>query len=113
MGLLDDLLAGAMGQSTGREPMNQPSQPSSGGMDMSRILTALLPVVLAMLANRRSSTRSNSPYAGGPGSAATGGGLGDILGSLLGGAGAGQPVIEPFFEPSSLNWPTLRRASAP
>ena len=85
MSLLDDLLAGLgnqgrAGQSMGR-PMNQPqAQPAGGGM--SQVMMALLPVVLAMLANRGGS----EPAAGGgqrPGSG--GGGLGGLLGAVLGG----------------------------
>jgi uncharacterized protein YidB (DUF937 family) len=53
-------------------------------MGMSRIIMALLPVVLMMLRNRAGSapaTRVERPD--------TGGGLGDVLGQVLGGAGSG------------------------
>lgn len=78
MGLLDDLLAGALqGQGIG-QGMGRASQPRSsglgGGGGMNPTLMALLPVLLAMLANR-----------GGSRGGAGGGGLGDILGQALGG----------------------------
>lgn len=81
MGILDDLLGsalgGAMGQMGGR-----PQAPAAGGGGMGNVLTALLPVVLGMLANRQ-----GAPQAG---FGAGGGGLGSILGGMLGGgAGAG------------------------
>jgi len=95
MGILEDLLAGAVtGRGTGREP-----QPRSGGTGRlsSGALAALLPIVIAMLANRHS---QQSPGAGaggglgdllgkalGTGRGAGGGGLGDILGQVLGGGG--------------------------
>jgi uncharacterized protein YidB (DUF937 family) len=85
MGILEDLLASAMGggqgmggQDTnypgtrGRAPM--PPQASAGG-GMGSIMMALLPVVLSMLASR----------GGGAGQGGQGGGLGDILGQVLGG----------------------------
>jgi uncharacterized protein YidB (DUF937 family) len=85
MGILDDLLASAaghggaggmggkgdLGGAARRAPA--PSQAPSGG-GTSSVLMALLPVVLAMLANR-----------GGGAQPAGGGGLGDILGQVLGG----------------------------
>jgi uncharacterized protein YidB (DUF937 family) len=86
MGLLDDLLASvtappADGGPTGRQP-----QAPAGGLDMSRVMMALLPIVLAMLAGRR----AGGPQAGaGPAGGGGLGGLGDLLGSLLGGAGGG------------------------
>ena len=85
MGILDDLLASAAGHGGaggmgGRGDMGgaprrapAPSQAPSGG-GTSGILMALLPVVLAMLANR-----------GGGAQQSGGGGLGDILGQVLGG----------------------------
>ena len=97
MGMLEDLLAGAVsgGRGTGREP-----QPRSGGGigGLSKgALAALLPVVIAMLANRSSQRSPGSGGGGlgdllgqalGPGRG--GGGLGDLLGQVLGGgAGAG------------------------
>ena len=82
MGLLDDLL----GQLAGGPAMSNRPAPGAradtGGPNMAAILMALMPVVLAMLGNRRG---GNEPAAG-FGSAR--GGLGDILGQVLGGAGA-------------------------
>lgn len=77
MGILEDLLAGAMsgqggmgGRGTGR------SAPTQSGGGMSGLLMALLPVVLSMLASRGGASQGG------------GGGLGDILGQVLGGGGA-------------------------
>lgn len=79
MGLLDDLLGQlAAGPAVANR---QSSPPTGGGPGMAGVMTALLPVVLAMLGNR-----GNAP-ASGFGRAGTGGGLGDILGQVLGGAG--------------------------
>jgi uncharacterized protein YidB (DUF937 family) len=88
MGVLEDLLAGAMGGGQGmggqdaREaemPRRAPpqSQPQAGGGGMGNIMMALLPVILSMLASR-----------GGGSQGGAGGGLGDILGQVLGGGGA-------------------------
>jgi uncharacterized protein YidB (DUF937 family) len=94
MGILDDLLAGAVSaQGSGRSA--QP-QRKAGGPNAA--LLALLPIVLAMLANRGSSpeTARNSGPAGGlgdilgqmmGGGGQRGGGLGDVLGQVLGGGG--------------------------
>jgi uncharacterized protein YidB (DUF937 family) len=76
MGLLEDLLAGAMGGAAGQRPQGRAQAPAGGG-DMSRILMALMPVVLAMLSGRGGGNRANV----GP----QGGGLEDILGQMLGG----------------------------
>lgn len=76
MSLLDELLGGLAGQPAGRDAA--PRAGAAGG-DMSRVLMALLPVVLGMLANR-----------GGAGTG-QGGGLEDLLGQVLGGgAGSGR-----------------------
>ena len=84
MGLLDDLL----GQLAGGPAMSNRPAPGAradtGGPNMAAILMALMPVVLAMLGNRRG---GNEPAAG-FGSAR--GGLGDILGQVLGGGSASQ-----------------------
>lgn len=83
MGLLDDLL----GQLTAGSTLSPRSAPDAradaGGPGMGRILMALLPVVLAMLGNRR----GGGEPAAGFGSAR--GGLGDVLGQVLGGSGGG------------------------
>lgn len=85
MGLLDDLL-GQLAGGPATAPRQAPrAEAASAGGGMGRILMALMPVVLAMLANRR---RGNDPSAG-FGRAQGGGGLGDILGQVLGGAAAG------------------------
>jgi len=77
MGLLDDLI----GQLAGGSPQ-RPSAPApraGSGPDMSTVLVALAPVVLAMLRNSGRSTQSGAGAGGG-------GGLADILGKVLGGA---------------------------
>jgi len=79
MGILEDLLSGAM---AGQHGMGQPGdrqapQQASGG-GMSGTLMALLPIVLAMLSNRG----GGAPQ---PGPGPSGGGFGDILGQVLGG----------------------------
>jgi uncharacterized protein YidB (DUF937 family) len=77
MGLLDDLLRGALGGATSgqRGSGPWPGQPpaAAGGGGMANVMMALLPVVLSMLASR------------GGGARQTGGGLGDVLGQVLGG----------------------------
>ena len=78
MGLLDDLLGGLAGQTTGGRPQPQPTEAGAGGSGTSQALMALMPIVLGMLANRGS---RNAPGAGG--------GLADMLGQVLGG-GAGR-----------------------
>ena len=80
MGLLDELLGGLAGQATGgRAPV--PPTRATGTGSTSAVLTALLPVVLGMLANRGSQPASTGR--------ASAGGLGDILGQVLGGATGG------------------------
>ena len=114
MGLLDQILGGALGGRSGGGlggglgdlgglgglggSLGGAAPTQNGGM--SRILIALLPVVLSMLANRRSAGSTNaggkfggdsdrdSDNGGGGGSGGLGGGLGG-LGSILGGAGLG------------------------
>jgi len=77
MGLLEELLAGAMGGAMGQPAQARQQPPSAGGGDMGKIMMALLPVVLAMLARRGGGTQA--------GVAPGGGGLEDILGQMLGG----------------------------
>ena len=87
MGLLDDLLASVTAPPTGGRPTGQQQpQAGAGGPDMSRILMALMPIVLAMLAGRRGGQSQGDP---GPAAGGGFGGLGDLLGSLLGGSGGG------------------------
>lgn len=86
MGLLEDLLASAMsGQGMGGQQAGGRAQqaPSAGG-GMGNILMALLPVVLAMLANRGGGAQAGTGSGMGGG-----GGLGDILGQVLGGGQRG------------------------
>lgn len=88
MGVLEDLLASAMGGGQGmasqdageaRMPRRAPPQaPQPAGGGMGNIMMALLPVILSMLASR----------GGGSQDGTGGGGLGDILGQVLGGGGA-------------------------
>lgn len=100
MGMLDDLLAAAAGGQGlgGQGPATGRSGNVGGGVNSSA-LVALLPVVLALLANRGGSQGGASP-GGGLGdilgqalgdrrsSGGAGGGLGDILGQVLGGSGS-------------------------
>lgn len=76
MGLLDDLF-GQIAGDTGAPPAERQRPAAAGGMGP--LLTALLPVVLSMLAGggARGGRRDASPS----------GGLGDVLAQVLGGAG--------------------------
>jgi len=77
MGILEDLLGGAMaGRGGTGGPARQAPAPAGGGMNS--VLMALLPVVLSMLAGRGGGAGQPAPEAGG-------GGLGDSLGQVLGG----------------------------
>ena len=76
MGLLDDLL----GQLTAGPATTSPTAPAAraeagSGAGMGPILMALLPVVLAMLGNRRGSGEPSAGF----GRASSGGGLGALL----------------------------------
>ena len=93
MGILDEILGGAIGgQGMGR-PGPASGRVAAGG---NSALLALLPIVVAMLANRRQGPVG--PSGGrlgdvlgqvlGSGGAQRGGGLGDVLGQVLGGGGA-------------------------
>jgi uncharacterized protein YidB (DUF937 family) len=68
---------------------NQPNQPQAqaGGSGMNQVMRALLPVVLAMLANRAAS--GSQPRSGQATSNTGGGGLADVIGAVLGGSGGG------------------------
>ena len=80
MGLLDDLLSNVVaGQAASGRQMGGAPQQGSSGTDMSRILMALMPVVLGMMAQ----PRGGAAQSGGAGM----GGLGGLLGSLFGGSG--------------------------
>ena len=75
MGILEDLLGGAM---AGQGGMGSRARQARAGGGMSSVLMALLPVVLSMLASRSGGAGQAAPGAGG-------GGLGDVLGQVLGG----------------------------
>jgi uncharacterized protein YidB (DUF937 family) len=88
--MLDDLL-GQLGGGSGMspQPRREPTSVGANTGGMGRILMALLPVVLSMLAQRRgqggparADLGPGEPGGGG------GGGLGDVLGDVLGGGGA-------------------------
>lgn len=96
MGLLDQILGGALGGRSGGLGGALGRAPATQGGGMGRVLMSLLPVVLSMLANRRSAGAGGGGGLGGmlgggqqagPGA----GGLGGLggLGSILGGAGLG------------------------
>jgi uncharacterized protein YidB (DUF937 family) len=87
MGLLDELLGGLAGQSTGGGRMQQQPPTQAGGGGMSQVLIALMPIVLGMLANR--GARGGAPTQANYAPQGGGGGLGDLLGQVLGGAGGG------------------------
>lgn len=112
MGILEDLLASATSPQggvggaggMGRQPRQAPAPAQAGAGGMGGIMMALLPVVLAMLANRGGGAQQTgmSPGGGGLGDIlgqvlgggasaprGGGGGMGDILGQILGGGGAG------------------------
>jgi uncharacterized protein YidB (DUF937 family) len=98
MGILEDLLASAMGGQgeTGGQDIGR-SAPAPAGGGMSSVLMALLPVVLSMLASRGGGTSQGGmggglgdvlgQVLGGGAQRGGGGGMGDILGQILGGAG--------------------------
>ena len=93
MGILEDLLASASvpagrrgrhGRHGQRRQAPAPAPAQAGGGGMGGIMMALLPIVLAMLANRGGGAQQAGMNPGG-------GGLGDILGQVLGGGGAAAP----------------------
>ena len=93
MGILEDLLAsasapqggvGSMGGMGQRRQAPAPAPAQAGGGGMGGIVMALLPIVLAMLANRGGGAQQAGMNPGG-------GGLGDILGQVLGSGGAAAP----------------------
>src|SRR5262245_46472555 len=98
MGFLDELLGGAMGDDS-RQGGVQRTAPSPAGMGggMGGIMTALLPVVLSMLAGRGSGPAQGGGGLGdifsqvltGGGARPSGGGLGDALGGMLGRTASG------------------------
>ena len=92
MGLLGQILGGLAGNALGRSPIGA----ASGG-GSSRVLMALLPVVLGMLADRQGGTTGGLPGTGASryGGAGRSDALGGALGALGGVAGLGQ-LIEQF-----------------
>src|SRR5262245_34566004 len=89
MGLLDDLLGSLAGQAA-PQPRAPQQRSAAGAGGMSDVMMALMPVVLAMLAQRRAGSTQASPGAE-PG-------LGGLLGSLLGGSGGGLADLIAGFE---------------
>ena len=92
MGLLDQILGGALGGRGGGLGGGLGREPATRGGGMGRVLMSLLPVVLSMLANRRSAGGGGGGLGGmlgGREQAGTGGGGLGGLGSILGGAGLG------------------------
>jgi hypothetical protein len=92
----------------GGQPRQAPAPAQAGGGGMGNILMALLPVVLAMLANRGGGAQQAGM---GPG-----GGLGDILGQVLGGGAprggggmTGSMVGSADCSSSSSGWVTASR----
>ena len=84
MGLLDDLLGGLAGAASGRGASALGSRPDderamASGAGMGKVMMALLPVVLTMLASRRGEPSARVGQRGA-------GTLGDILGQVLGGS---------------------------
>ncbi|MCX7890815.1 MAG: YidB family protein [Burkholderiales bacterium] len=96
MGLLDELLAGAMQGAAGASPRERRTS-AAGGADMGRVMMALLPVVLAMLSGGQGGRARGGGLedalgqmmGGGAPRAGAGGGLGDLLGQVLGGGAGG------------------------
>jgi uncharacterized protein YidB (DUF937 family) len=80
MGLLDDLLGQlAGGGAANFGPAADPRTTRGGGTGMEKIMMALIPVVLAMMARGRQGGAAGFDRSG------RGGGLDDILGQVLGG----------------------------
>lgn len=92
MGLLDELLGGMADAAGGRGGDRAPAGSAQG---MGGIVAALLPVVLAMLANRGGGNPAGAGSGGLEdmlgqvlGGGRQGGGVGDLLGQVLGGGGS-------------------------
>jgi uncharacterized protein YidB (DUF937 family) len=97
MGLLDELLGQLAGGASGRfaegsAPAPGAADAPTGGMDMGKVMIALMPIVLGMLA---SSQRGRSA---GPEQPGSGGGLADILGQVLGGSARGSGGLGALLE---------------
>lgn len=104
MGLLDEILRGALGGTggglggaLGHGLGGQPPQQRGGMGNMGGVLAALLPVVLGMLANRGGGA-PQSGFSPGGGQAGGSGGLGDLLGGILGGGGSGAGGLGELLE---------------
>jgi uncharacterized protein YidB (DUF937 family) len=93
MGVLDSILGGVIGNALGRSGAAGGMQGLGRGGTRGRILMALLPVVLSMLANRR----RGAPGAGGVLRGASGGGGLGGLGALAGLGGLGA-LLQRFQE---------------
>lgn len=78
MGILEDLLGGAMAGQGRIGGMGGAARQAPAGGGMNSVLMALLPVLLSMLASRGGGAGQPAPESGG-------GGLGDVLGQVLGG----------------------------
>jgi uncharacterized protein YidB (DUF937 family) len=96
MGLLDDLLGQLSGAPSGgtadtrRTSADAPGA-SVGASGLGKVMVALLPVVLGMLASRQRGQSAGTAQAGG-------GGLGDILGQVLGGPSRGSGGLGELLE---------------
>ena len=93
MGLLDEVLGQLAGGVSRRDASGGTAFRPAGGVDMGKIMVALLPVVLAMMANRQ-----RGQAAGPAQEAGRGGGLGDILGQVLGGSAPGAGGLGGLLE---------------
>lgn len=102
MGLLDQIFGGAAAVGPGQRP---PLGRAGLGGGKGRLLMALLPIVLRMLANRRNAAAVNTP-----GGAGMGGGVGGGLGGVLGGAAGGglggllEPLTRRGFGTQAQSW---------
>jgi uncharacterized protein YidB (DUF937 family) len=97
MSLLDDLLGQLAGGASGRtlDPRGAGGErigASATGSGTGKVMLALLPVVLGMLASRQ---RGQSAGIGEPG---TGGGLGDVVAQVLGGSSRGPGGLGALVE---------------
>jgi uncharacterized protein YidB (DUF937 family) len=110
MGLLDDLLGQlAGGGAANFGPRTDAPPTRGGGAGMEKIMMALIPVVLAMMARGRQEGASGFERSG------RGGGLGDILGQVLGGGSGGGlgGLLEQFqragFGDQARSWVSTER----
>jgi uncharacterized protein YidB (DUF937 family) len=108
MGILDELLASAArpDSGTGRQAPTH----SQAGDGMGKAMMALLPIVLAMLANRGGGAQADARHGGGGladilgqvlasgGAPRGGGGIGDVLGQILAGGSGGAGGLGGLLE---------------